>query len=423
MQVDTTKNRGLVGTGLGLSISKSFVEMMGGKITVESEYGHGTSFTVMIPLVPGNKDNIQHRKELEKERYFYAPDAVVLVVDDNEFNLKVASGLLSLYRIDTKIAFSGKEAIDLVQKNDFDLVFMDHMMPEMDGVEATIKIRELGGKYEDLVIIALTAHAVQGAKEMFLANGFNELVTKPIDARELNVVLEKWLPPEKIRRRQQAGIPGQAEHTPAETVADESPEIQGVMDALGKIAELDTGIGLKYAFDIKKMYCESVELFCKKLMPECKKMSSLVNCCDLAGFAISIHSMKSVLAAIGAINLSESAFELEMAAKKNDFDFCAEKYPVLEKALLYLYERLEVIFPGKEDKAIKEPGDSAQLREYVQKALAAANSFNYDDGIGAVSVLLPLDFGDETNALLESAMTAFTNYDFDKALESLEAIK
>jgi CheY-like chemotaxis protein len=424
MQADTAKNRSVIGTGLGLSISKSFVDMMGGKITVESDYGKGTTFTVIIPLIPGNKNNIQYRKDLEEDRYFYAPDAAVLVVDDNDFNLKVAAGLLSMYKIDAKVVFSGKEAIDVVQKNKFDIVFMDHMMPEMDGVEATIKIRELGVDYEALIIIALTANAVKGAKEMFLANGFNDLVTKPIDARELNGVLEKWLPPEKIKRRSEAEISWQeTAETPAEDEADLSPEVQRIMEALGKVVEINTGIGLKYAFDMKKTYCDSVELFYTKLMPECRKMTSLVYYGDLDSFAISIHSIKSMLASIGAINLSESAFELEMAAKKGDFEFCAENYPVLEEELFFLNERLAIIFPGKEDNAAKDAGNVAQLQEYVQKALTAANAFNNDDGIEAVSVLLPFDFGEEVNALLESAMTAFTNYDFDKALESLEAIK
>jgi hypothetical protein len=133
--------------------------------------------------------------------------------------------------------------------------------------------------------------------------------------------------------------------------------------------------------------------------------------------------MKSMLACIGAINLSESAFQLEMAAKKNDFEFCAENYPVMEEELFYLNGLLAVIFPVKEYNTEKKPGDAAQLREYVQKALAAADDFNNDRGIEAVSILLPYNFGDETNALLESTMTAFNNFDFDRALESLQAIK
>jgi signal transduction histidine kinase len=163
-QMDTSKNRSIVGTGLGLSISKTFIEMMGGNIIVDSEYGQGTIFMVMIPLVPGNKSNVKYEEKFDDVQNIIAPGANVLVVDDNEFNLKVAVGLLLLYRIEAYTASSGKEAIDMIQHSEFDVVFMDHMMPEMDGVETTNEIRTLGGKYKQIPIIALTANAIKGAE-------------------------------------------------------------------------------------------------------------------------------------------------------------------------------------------------------------------------------------------------------------------
>ena len=196
-QVDTKKNRNVTGTGLGLSISKSFVDMMGGDVTFESEYGRGTTFTVVIPRNEGNRDMI--RSEAKQRRTLEAPDAKVLVVDDNQFNLKVAQGLLKLCSIEAKTAMSGKTAIEMVQQTDFDIVFMDHMMPEMDGVETTARIRSLSGKYEHLTIVALTANAVSGAKEMFMRNGFNGFLPKPIDPDKLAETLVEWLPAEKLK--------------------------------------------------------------------------------------------------------------------------------------------------------------------------------------------------------------------------------
>jgi len=200
-QVDKAMNRNVVGTGLGLIISKSFVELMGGSISFESEYGQGAVFTVVIPAVLGSMERAVIKEETTENYTISCPEAEVLVADDNEFNLKVAGGLLKLLGIEADTADSGKKAIELVKKNDYDLVFMDHMMPELDGVEATAVIRGLGGKYERLPVIALTANAVRGAKEMFLANGFHDFISKPIDVRELIGVLEKWLPPEKVRAR------------------------------------------------------------------------------------------------------------------------------------------------------------------------------------------------------------------------------
>jgi signal transduction histidine kinase/CheY-like chemotaxis protein len=199
-QLDTVKNRSVVGTGLGLSITKAFVDMMGGSISVDSEYGKGTAFTVRIPVVKGNPENI-HYKEMDiNNPVISAPDAVILVTDDNMFNLRVASGLLSFMDIEAETVDSGAKAIERVKQKDYDIVFMDHMMPEMDGVETVHRIREMGGKYNDLKIIALTANAIAGAREMFLENGFNDFVSKPIDAEQLTAIVQKYLPPEKIRK-------------------------------------------------------------------------------------------------------------------------------------------------------------------------------------------------------------------------------
>jgi len=207
-QVDKTKNRGVVGTGLGLSICKAFVEMMDGEIYVESIYGHGTKFTIVIPAVEGDITKIRAAEPGSMEYTLSAPDAKVLVTDDNEFNLKVASGLLGFMDIDAETADSGSRAIELVMQNDYDIIFMDHMMPEMDGVETVLRIRGLGGKYEDLIIIALTANAVTGAREMFLSNGFNDFLSKPIDASELQETVRRYLPHQKVSEA--AGGNGQA---------------------------------------------------------------------------------------------------------------------------------------------------------------------------------------------------------------------
>ncbi|MCL2708458.1 MAG: ATP-binding protein, partial [Defluviitaleaceae bacterium] len=197
-QVDKNKNRDVVGTGLGLSICKSFIEMMGGDISVESEYGHGAAFTLTVPIVRGNADNIRNIETNKLVQTISAPDARILVTDDNGFNLKVASGLLGLMDIKAELADSGAKAIELVKRNEYDIVFMDHMMPEMDGVETVREIRSLGGKYGELLIIALTANAISGARAMFLENGFDDFISKPIDAGELQGIVQRYLPPEKV---------------------------------------------------------------------------------------------------------------------------------------------------------------------------------------------------------------------------------
>jgi signal transduction histidine kinase/DNA-binding response OmpR family regulator len=333
-QVDKSKNRNVVGTGLGLAISKSFVEMMGGKITLESEYEQGTTFTVVIPIVEGSKERVEIKEAAHCAHVIYAPEANILVVDDNEFNLKVAQGLLGLLRIHADTADSGKKGIEAVRNGDYDIVFMDHMMPEMDGVETTAHIRELSEKHKTMPIVALTANAISGAKEMFLANGFNDFISKPIDSAELVTILERWLPPAKILK---------------EAAGDKQEPIiitetkTGFLGGLEKIDALNVDIGLSRVSGLEDMYRETLKFFNMKLPSECAKMCEALTAGDIRGFAILVHAMKSALSTIGAMPLSETSFNLEVAAKNNELDFCTENYTEYEANLLKLHEALSEV--------------------------------------------------------------------------------
>ncbi len=203
-QLDMNRNRKIEGTGLGLAITKQFVELMQGNIDVESEYGKGSHFTIRIKQRVVEKATVIDKaaddttgsgsaspKEIPM---FTAPKCRVLVVDDNALNRKLATTLLKFYNFDMDETDSGKGAIELVKEKAYDIIFMDHMMPEMDGVTATGIIRsECGDNGKNAVIIALTANALQGAREKFLENGFDDFLSKPFQRSQLHEMLDKWV--------------------------------------------------------------------------------------------------------------------------------------------------------------------------------------------------------------------------------------
>jgi CheY-like chemotaxis protein/anti-sigma regulatory factor (Ser/Thr protein kinase) len=190
-QLDQVRNKQIQGTGLGLAITKRLCAMMSGAINVTSTYGEGSVFTITLPLKRGGSEDLP-REELTVIP-FTAPKARVLLVDDIEINLDVASFLLNSFNINPDTAKNGLESIEKVKNQKYDLILMDHMMPEMDGVEAVRIIRSLGGDNATIPIIALTANAVSGAREMFLSNGFNSFLSKPMDQQSLAQTLLRWL--------------------------------------------------------------------------------------------------------------------------------------------------------------------------------------------------------------------------------------
>jgi CheY-like chemotaxis protein len=210
-QVDTRANRAIEGTGLGLSITKKFVELMDGEITVESEYGKGSTFRVRIRqgFIAGKSIGKEIVESLSSFRYsdekrqaqkkLMRPDlsyAKVLVVDDFPTNLDVAAGMLRKYQMRVDCATSGQESIDLIAAGEpvYDAIFMDHMMPGMDGVEAVKAIRALDTAYaQDIPIIALTANAIAESEKMFMENGFNAFLPKPFNVMTLDSVVQRWV--------------------------------------------------------------------------------------------------------------------------------------------------------------------------------------------------------------------------------------
>jgi len=378
-QVDKAKNRNLMGTGLGLSISRSFVKMMGGEITVESEYGQGTVFTIVIPIVKGNEENVRKEKMDSVEQLLSAPEARVLVTDDNELNLKVASGLLSLMDINAETANSGLKAINLIKRNDYDIVFMDHMMPDMDGIETLHEIRKLGGKYKDLIIVALTANAVKSAREMLLSNGFNDFLAKPIDSIVLGDILRKYLPPDRIlSKTSRRGVVTQA----------------GITDELRRNA---------------------IITFVKENRGTFWTMLDALDSEDFKTAHRIAHTLKSSAGYLGKIELQEAALALELSLQSEPPVYTAYQLDIFNTELARVLIEFDPVF--KESEAEKTAAVQIDIEE-LSALLMEIRPLLHKGDFTVVSYIKQLQgiIGmEELSELIE-------DYDFENALKLLDEI-
>ncbi|MCL2182206.1 MAG: ATP-binding protein [Chitinispirillia bacterium] len=401
VQVDQANNKGIEGTGLGLAITWNLVKAMGGDITVESEYGKGSTFTVTLQQMRGKSDTLALKRGA---RAFVAPDAKVLVVDDITTNLKVASGLLAPYSMRLTMCESGAAAIKAVSEEVFDLVFMDHMMPGMDGIEATKRIRELGdARFEKLPIVALTANAVSGMKEMFLKYGFNDFLSKPIDTIKLNMLLDQWIPAEK---KVEAVDPGNFKGS--EVVDIEIPGINaknGVATSGGTV----------------KNYLQTLAVFTKDGRKKIDELNKALEGDDLHLYTTYVHALKSAAANIGAYRLSESARVLESAGNEKNREFIRAN----NKRML---GDLEAILKGI-DKYLAENAETQSGDvdiNAVKDALAKLNSAIDEMNVSAISEAVKClkqftnakNIGAEVDNILQNAMVG----EYDEAAEQAEGL-
>ena len=319
-RVDESRNRNVEGTGLGLSITMRLLNLMGSRLEVKSTYGEGSDFYFYLEQkqlddeVIGDDvlkyyENEKGKNSISTEQ-FYAPDAKILVVDDNEMNIKVFLGLLKNHGMQIDTAMSGKECLALIEKNAYHIIFMDHQMPEMDGVETLRRIRELqNNRSKDAVIIILTANAVSGAREMFLEEGFADYLSKPIIAVQLEKMIQKYLPEELLLKNDL----GQKEESAVESVVETADNVGAVQSENSLV---DWKMGKAFCMDDEDFYMEMLQTFLDS--PSATELKSFYEECDFENYRIKVHAMKSNLANIGAMTASDMAKQLELALKNDN---------------------------------------------------------------------------------------------------------
>ena len=314
-RVDLQQNSTVEGTGLGLAITRSLVGMMGGSIDVESEYGAGSVFTVTLPQTVVSAEAVGDFKEKFEQSMrrtaaykgsFRAPDACILIVDDTKMNLTVATGLLKKTALQIDTASGGPEAIELARSKRYDLILMDQRMPGMGGTEAMQRIKALDESANaETPFVCLTADAVSGAKERYLAEGFTDYLTKPIDSKALEAMLMKYLPAEKV-------MPVGA----AEAPEAEKPSNDGFAPLRG--AGIDPRIGLSYCQDDADFYRSILREYALGAEEKLRALRDAYAAQDWKDYAVYVHALKSTSRTVGAAALSERAAQLEAAANGGD---------------------------------------------------------------------------------------------------------
>lgn len=520
-QVDSKRNRNIEGTGLGLAISQQLLQLMGGKITVESEYNKGTTFyfevpqkiidpTPMIPqlktrlktaalfenqyvkaqlirdldkigaeyvdlsddgsfdnlkvdyfiigkrffnqsiqdyvtshpdmqclvLVPYDSIdviNIPNVRVISKPAYslslynamgiqdidlggndvendsfaFVAPEAQILIVDDNSVNLTVASGLLEPLQMKIDTAKSAAEAIEMIHNAKYDLIFMDHMMPEVDGVEATHIIRRLVPNYNDVPIIALTANAIGGARDMFISEGMNDFVAKPIDIKDALSKLRKWLPKEKI-------VPVDENGAVSAPVTAPEGNTQNAFSAMD-IKELNVKNALTL-LGTEKLFWTVLEEYFHAIDKKSKTILEHKAAERWRDYTIEVHALKSASRQIGADNIADVAAEMEKAGNEGNIALINEKTDGLIEDYLKLRDALEKYFANitAEEERIAEFEDIVGMLERMHEALDNFDTLQIDEVIEEMS---KFQYPDESTEFFELLKNSAADSDMDNCLK------
>ena len=346
--------------------------------------------TVTIANCLNGKGNETTSVYFSNETYFIACDAKILIVDDIETNLFVTKGLLKPYEMQVILAGSGKRALELIEENIFDIILMDHMMPVMDGIETAKRIRE-HKNYKNIPIIALTANAISGVKEMFLENNFDDCLFKPIVMTEMNACLEKWLPKDK-----------QIKSIGANNHIQSQEQIQGI-----KIKGISVEKGLMtFGGDIDN-YRFALNIFSREALQKIEEIKECLN--NKETFATKAHALKGACANIGADELAKTASGLETASLKEDFDFIIKYTPDFLSDLQETVSQIKTVIQPSVQPSVK-PNDELNLLR------TALEEFDLEAIDTAISTLSPFADIDGISEILENVLSG----DYDAAISCID---
>lgn len=406
-RIEEKKNRNIEGTGLGMSIAQSFLAMMGSHMEVESEYGKGSTFSFTLlqgvrdwnPI--GNYEETFKRAISERQTYrerFTAPHARLLVVDDTPVNLSVFQSLLKRTKVQIDTAGSGDEGIVLYKQKHYDVIFLDHMMPDKDGIETLKEMKTITDTpNSETPIICLTANAISGIREMYINAGFDDYITKPIDADRLENLLLQYIPKGKIA-----------------PPSDDEEDDYFIPDFIFKIDALDVNSGLIHCGS-REAYMATLKMYFEAAPRNAEEIERYWSVRDIKNTTIKVHALKSTSRVIGALKLGDFAAQLEKAGDSGDTKTLEKELGELLSQYRELAEELEPLsnIKSNEDSDTRPLITEEDMKEAYTAILEFCASYDFDSVVNVVASLDEYRFPEEEATRFEAVKKAVDNFDYD----------
>ena len=441
-RIEEEKNRKIEGTGLGMSITIQLLQMMGSRLMVDSEYGKGSrfSFTLMQKIVNSEPVGTLGKRIKNREKYSYhvmftAPDAKILIVDDNAVNRKVFVSLLKSTKMQVDEAAGGEQCLEFVREKKYDIIFMDHMMPELDGIQTLHKMREWD-EYpcRDTPVIALTANAVSGARDMYMKEGFKGFLSKPVRPQKMEKLIMEMLPDDKVIYQEEDNIQNDDKVKVQSGISYTDTDISDAEE----LPELD-GIDWKYA----KIYCrdnevllDTVNQFYKMIESDSEALQKMYEALDegastsesggmeerFKDYRIRVHAMKNSAAMIGAVPVSGVARMLEYAARD-------KRIEPIKNITLYFLEQWdslkEILKPViKEDEKASKKFDFDVIKDILNILKNAIKELDVDTADEIVKQLESFEYPYEImKEAVKNISLAVVDLDEEKTLSWCEKLE
>ena len=406
-RLDEVKNSNIQGTGLGLDISRQFAELMNGRLWCESIYGEGSEFilTLKQKIADDTPIGVFHEESMEVNPgaympAFIAPDADILVVDDNAMNLNVIKGLLKPTKVFVTTASSGEECLEKIKESDFNVVLLDHMMPGMDGIETLEKIRM---DHPDLPVYALTANATSGGEEFYVSKGFNGYLTKPIDIVAVEHAIMKHLPENIV-------------FAPDENDAvKENTDLAEDMKWLESVREISVRDGIKNCGGIDQ-FIFALKMFYENIDDNADVIKKAYRDNDIKLATVKVHALKTNARLIGAVKLSDECQELEAAGNRKDIGYISHHKDEIINEYIGLKKMLSGLDKNQDDEKKKSIPEDV-LKDAYTTLKECISQMDYDSVEMILNEVEEYDLSDRDDEIVKALEKDLKKVDWEKMEE------